>query len=149
MNILIINGVNLNMLAYREAGIYGDFSYEELTQMIRIYAEKKGILAKLDFFVSNYEGEIVECIHKAIIEQTTAIIINPAAFSHYSYAIHDALLMFKGIKVEVHLSDVHNRDVFRKNLVTANASDHMISGLQEKSYFEALDYIMTKQATVK
>ncbi|MGL5041713.1 MAG: type II 3-dehydroquinate dehydratase [Culicoidibacterales bacterium] len=138
MKIVVINGVNLAMLAYREASIYGTFSYEELVEMITAHAANR--VADLAFFVSNFEGEIVERIHRAVIEKVDVIIINPAAFSHYSYAIFDALLMFKGLKIEVHLSDVHNRDDFRANLITARACDHMISGKQEKSYFAAIDY---------
>lgn len=143
MKLMVINGVNMNMLAYRETDIYGAFSYEELVEIIKDYAQEK--VEQLDFFVSNFEGEIVEQIHKAAIEKYDAIIINPAAFSHYSYAIHDALLIFQGIKVEVHLSDVKNRDEFRKTLVTAHASDHMISGLQENSYLKAIDYILEQK----
>ncbi len=143
MKLMVINGVNMNMLAYRETDIYGAFSYEELVGIIKDYA--RGKVEEIEFFVSNFEGEIVEQIHKAAIEKYDAIIINPAAFSHYSYAIHDALLIFQGIKVEVHLSDVKNRDEFRKNLVTAHASDHVISGFQEKSYLKAIDYILLRK----
>ena len=143
MHILLINGVNMDMLAYREKDIYGDFSYEDLTQMIANYAAANYEGITIDFYQSNYEGKIVEKIHEAIkTDKYDAIIMNPAAFSHYSYAIHDALLMFRKPKVEVHLSDVANREAFRQNLVTGHAADTIISGKKEGSYFAAIDYVM-------
>lgn len=141
MKIMIINGVNLNMLEYRNKYIYGDFSYNDLCNQIESYLVKNDIKNYL-FCNSNFEGEIVEFIHKAIIDSYDAIIINPGAFTHYSYAIYDALLMFSKTKVEVHLSDVDNRESFRKLGVTTKACDKVFKGKKINSYFDAIDYII-------
>lgn len=141
MKLMIINGVNLNMLEYRNSDIYGDFSYDEMIKKIEDYLIQNNINNYL-FRNSNHEGDIVEFIHQAIIESYDAIIINPGAFTHYSYAIYDALLMFKNKKVEVHLSDIDNREDFRKISVTSKACDQVFKGLQINSYYQAIDYII-------
>ena len=138
MKIAIINGPNLNMLEYREKEIYGDYTYHDIEIIIRENAKSED---EISFFQSNHEGAIIDYLHTIIIEKYDALIINPAAYSHYSYAIYDALLMFKGIKVEVHLSDINNRDEFRKVSITGKACDKIISGLQINSYLEGLKYI--------
>lgn len=140
MNLAVINGPNLNMLGYREKYIYGDFSYKSLISEINHYGKKN--FSYINFFQSNSEGDIINHIHNIIKEEYDAIIINPGAFSHYSYAIYDALLIFKGLKVEVHISKVLEREDFRKKLVTANACDKIISGLGIRSYLNAIDFIV-------
>lgn len=142
MKIKIINGPNLNMLEYRESHIYGSKKLEDINFEIEKHCINDAL--RVDFFQSNFEGEIINEIHKCIVEDYDAIIINPGAFSHYSYAIYDALLMFKKKKIEVHLSDVDSRDLFRKNLITANACDCMIKGKGYKGYIEAIDMVKTK-----
>ncbi len=137
MHIYIINGPNLNMLGVREPEHYGTFSYGDLTKKIEVHANKLGM--KTTIMQSNYEGEIVEMIQRATQAGVDGIVINPAAFSHYSIAILDALLCFSGPKIEVHLSDVENREDFRRVLITAKASDVMISGQAYRGYLAALD----------
>lgn len=138
MKIVIINGPNLNMLDYREQHIYGNKSLDDINLDIKKYKPE----IKFDFYQSNYEGDIINKIHEVIKSKEKSLIINPGAFSHYSYAIHDALDMFKGCKVEVHLSNIKQREEFRQNLVTAAAVDKVFSGFGYKSYFKAIDYII-------
>ncbi len=137
MKVMVINGPNLNMLAYRDKKIYGDISIEKINSNLK--KDNKSI--DFTFFISNIEGELIEAIQRAILEKYDAILINPGAYSHYSYAIRDALEMFKGIKVEVHLSDVRNRENFRKTLVNKDVVDKIISGFFDKSYQKAVDYL--------
>ncbi len=139
MNIYIINGPNLNMLGIREPEHYGTFSYGDLTEVIE--KRVKQLDMKATIVQSNYEGKIVEIIQQAVLKEVDGIIINPAAFSHYSVAIHDALKCFTGPKIEVHLSDVTNREAFRKILITAKACDQVISGEGYMGYLMALDKI--------
>ena len=142
MKIAIINGPNLNMLAYREKEIYGDYTYEDIEKII---SENVHNDDQVVYFQSNHEGAIIDFIHKITIDNYDSLIINPGAYAHYSYAIYDALLIFKGIKVEVHLSDISKRDEFRKTSITSNACEKMISGFQINSYLKALEYINTKK----
>ncbi len=138
MKIAIINGPNLNMLEYREKAIYGDYTYNDIEKVIM---DNIDINDEVTFFQSNHEGDIIDYIHQLVIDNYDALIINPAAYTHYSYAIYDALLIFKGLKVEVHLSDINTRDEFRRVSITGKACDKIISGLQINSYVEALKYI--------
>ncbi len=139
MKIYIINGPNLNLLGIREKEHYGSLDYKQLELEIKDYTNKLAINSTIR--QSNYEGEIVEFIHEAITEAYDGIIINPAAYSHTSIAILDALKCFTGPKIEVHLSDVLNRETFRRQLITANACDTMISGLGSKGYIKAISQI--------
>ncbi len=137
MHIYIINGPNLNMLGVRESEHYGTLTYGELTEIIENTVKQLGMKATI--VQSNYEGKIVEIIQQAVINNVDGIIINPAAFSHYSVAIHDALKCFNNPKIEVHLSDVKNREPFRQILITAKASDAMISGEGYLGYVMAIE----------
>lgn len=140
MHILIIHGVNLNMLGYRSKGHYGSFSLQQLEQEIRAYAELFEI--KTSFFQSNAEHEIVGKIHEAVLSKKwNAILINPGAFTHYSYAIRDALEMFPN-NYEVHISDVLNREEFRKHSVIEDVCQYRIYGKGINGYFEMIDYII-------
>lgn len=139
MRVLIINGPNLNMLGKREPGIYGNTTYEELCDDLKAYAQRKNI--ELDLFQSNIEGEIVGCIQNAFSNNIDGIVINPGAYSHYSYAIRDALVMIKAPIVEVHISNIHTREEFRHTSVTAPVCSGQITGLGLSGYFLALDYI--------
>ena len=105
--IMIINGPNLNLLGIREPGVYGDQSYSDLEAYIEDYAEKIGVEATV--LQSNCEGEIVDFIHHAL-GNYDGIIINPGAYTHYSYAIHDALSSINIPAIEVHISNIHNRE---------------------------------------
>ena len=119
--LLIINGPNLSMLGMREPEIYGKETLDDLQNYCRAEAKKLGYLAET--FQSNSEGEIVTRLNRAMRGNYSGIIINPAAFTHYSYAIYDALLMVSIPKVEVHLSNIYNREQFRSQGFVAG-SEH-------------------------
>lgn len=139
MHIYIINGPNLNMLGARESEHYGTKTYKEMTSILENHCQENEIVSTI--FQSNYEGEIVELIQQAAIKKIDAIVINPAAYSHYSIAILDALNIFNGFKVEVHLSDVLNRESYRKVLMTANGVDMVISNEGIDGYVRAINEI--------
>ncbi len=138
--ILVINGPNLNFLGIREKNIYGNEDYDYLVKMIEKEAEKRN--AEVTCFQSNHEGAIIDRIQEAYFDKTDGIVINPGAYTHYSYAIHDALKSIENItKVEVHISDISSREEFRKISVTAPACDKQIYGHGLNGYLEAMDYI--------
>ena len=110
-SVLIINGPNLNMLGKRPKEHYGSLTLDEINELI---TKENNNYFNLDFYQSNYEGDIVTKIQDAVLGKYDAIIINPAAYTHTSVAIHDALEMFKGVKLEVHLSHVDEREAFRR-----------------------------------
>ena len=140
MNILIINGPNLNFLGIREPEIYGSMTYGDLCDEIRCYGCENSINTK--FLQTNHEGVIIDELQQAYNIKYDGIIINPGAFAHYSYAIRDALKSVNNIiKVEVHLSDITSREEFRKTSVTAPACDKMICGKGVQGYLEAIDFI--------
>lgn len=136
MKILVINGPNLNLLGIREKSIYGNKNYEDLCKYIEQKSEDLGIEVKTE--QSNYEGEIIDFIHNAL-SKFDGIIINPGAYTHYSYAIYDAL---KGVQlpaVEVHISNIHKREEYRQKSVTAAACIGQISGFGFNGYKLALE----------
>ena len=135
MKILIINGVNLNMLGIRERNIYGTMDMRALQRYIRTNCRGH----RLRFVTENCEGRIVDAIHKAYFRKVDGIVINPGAYTHYSYAIYDAIKAVNLPVVEVHLSDIHAREDFRKRSVTAPACIAQIYGKGEKGYVEAVD----------
>ncbi len=139
MKFLIINGPNLNLLGKREPGIYGDQSYEALCALIREHAAARGSTA--DCFQSNHEGAIIDQIHQAD-GAYDAIIINPAAYTHYSYAILDALKAVDVPAYEVHLSHIDQREPFRAVSVTAPACVGQIYGHGFDGYLMAMDYFL-------
>lgn len=141
--ILVVNGPNINILGKRELEIYGELSYNNLVDELKSYAKKKGVC--LDEFQSNSEGAIIDKLQELIDGEYDALIINPAAYSHYSYAIYDALKAIKIKKVEVHLTNIFARDEFRKNSVTAEACDGVISGFGFDSYKLAIDYLLREE----
>ena len=134
--VLVINGPNLNMLGKRPKEHYGSLTLDEINNLM---IQNKGNL-ELEFFQSNCEGKIVTEIQFAV-NKFDAIIINPAAYTHTSVAIHDALEIFDGIKVEVHLSDVDNRDDFRKINFVRDVCDITFTGKKEGSYLDAINYL--------
>lgn len=136
MKILVINGVNLNMLGLREPEIYGGEIIQDLENKISAYSKSIGV--EVDFFQSNFEGEIVEKIHSAMGTYDGAV-INPGAFTHYSYAIHDAIKSVNVPFVEVHISNIYGREEFRHKSVTAAACVGQISGFGFKGYELAID----------
>ena len=139
MKILIINGPNLNLLGTREPEKYGYLTLEEINQKTSDFAQKNGINAS--FFQSNIEGEIVTKIQQAkgVFD---GIIINPAAYTHTSIALRDAILAVKIPCVEVHLSNIHSREEFRKTSYTAPVCIGQISGFKKDSYTLALRAIV-------
>ncbi|MBP7348004.1 MAG: 3-dehydroquinate dehydratase [Butyrivibrio sp.] len=141
MKILVINGPNLNFLGIREKNVYGSNDYETLVKMIESKAEKEG--AEVEVWQSNHEGAIIDKIQESYYNHTDAIIINPGAYTHYSYAIHDALKSVEQIrKVEIHISDITSREEFRKVSVTAPACDRQIYGHGLEGYLEAIDWVL-------
>ena len=139
MKFLIINGPNLNLLGRREPGIYGDRTYEALCQMIAEHAQKHDSTA--DFFQSNHEGAIIDAIQQAD-GVYDAIIINPAAYTHYSYAILDALKAVSVPAYEVHISHIDQRESFRAVSVTAPACVGQLYGHGFAGYLMAMDYFL-------
>ncbi len=139
MKVLVLNGPNLNMLGKRPKEHYGTKTLEEINDLM-IKEEP----FDYDFFQSNCEGRIVTKIQEAVLKDYDAIIINPGAYTHTSVAIHDALEMFSGIKIEVHLSNVDDREDFRKINFVRDVCDMTFSGKKEESYLEAVRYLKNK-----
>ena len=137
MKIMIINGPNLNMLGVREKNIYGTRNYEDVCNYVKEEDKKRN--HEILMVQSNSEGEIIDFIQKAYFEKYEGIIINPGAYTHYSYAIHDALKGFDIPAVEVHLSNIHTREEFRRKSVTAPACIGQIAGFGEYGYIMAMD----------
>ncbi len=141
MKILVINGPNLNFLGIREKNIYGNQDYDYLKKMLEEKVAREAV--DLEVWQSNHEGAIIDKLQEAYFNGTDGIVINPGAYTHYSYAIHDALKSLENIiKVEVHISDIKNREDFRAVSVTAPACDRQIYGHGLKGYEEAIDYIL-------
>ncbi|NCB62077.1 MAG: type II 3-dehydroquinate dehydratase [Clostridia bacterium] len=143
MKFLVINGPNLNLLGQREPEIYGRQDYTALCSLVEDYAAAHGSTARC--FQSNHEGAIIDAIQQAQGEYD-AIIINPGAYTHYSYAIHDALKAVDVPAVEVHLSDVSKREAFRKISVTAAACVGQIVGKGFAGYTMAMDIFLEGRA---
>lgn len=137
--ILLLNGPNLNMLGKREPQIYGSQTLEEIEQHLQQQARSQG--AELDYFQANGEQPLIERIHQAF-QNTDFIIINPAAFTHTSVALRDALLAVAIPFVEVHLSNVHSREPFRHHSYLSDVAKGVICGLGAKGYDYALDFAL-------
>jgi len=143
MKLLVLNGPNLNMLGTREPGIYGRMDYNRLVETITAYAKSKGVETLIR--QTNLEGELATFIQQAR-GVYDGIIINPGAFTHYSYTILDALLSAELPAVEVHISNIHKREKFRHTSVTAPACIGQICGLGIKGYLLAIDMHVTRRA---
>lgn len=141
---LVINGPNLNLLGTREKTIYGDLSLDDINVKLGETAALHSV--KLDFFQSNFEGAIIEKIQSAegIYD---GIILNPAAFSHYSYGIADAITAINVPVVEVHISNIYKREQFRHKSVVARSAVGQITGLGYYSYIAALLYLINLNQT--
>ncbi len=137
MKFLILNGPNLNLLGSREPDIYGHTGYESLCERLRREAAALG--AEADCFQSNHEGALIDAIHGAV-GRYDAIILNPGAFTHYSYALLDALKAVDVPCIEVHISNIHQREEFRHRSVTAAACVGQICGLGPYGYVAAMRY---------
>lgn len=138
MLILVINGPNLNMLGIREPDIYGRKTYADLCKTIEEYAKKKNI--EVELFQSNHEGEIVDRI-QAAFGKADGIVINPAAYTHTSIAILDALKAVAIPAVEVHLSDISAREEFRRISYSGMACEKHFVGMGFEGYLRAIDYL--------
>lgn len=135
---LVINGPNLNMLGIREREVYGNKTYDDLVKYIKECAKELGVKVKI--LQSNYEGQIVEWIQKSY-GRVDGIIINPAAYTHTSVAILDALKAVNIRTVEVHLSDINQREEFRKFSYVSLYAEKTITGKGFEGYKEALEYL--------
>lgn len=136
MKILVLNGVNLNMTGIRERGVYGSRTLNEINEIIK--GECKNLGVECDFFQSNHEGAIVDALHDAR-GKYDGIAFNAGAFTHYSYAIHDAISACEVPTVEVHMSNVHKREEFRHKSVISDVCVGTIAGFGYNSYILAVE----------
>ncbi len=142
MKILVINGPNLNMLGIREPDIYGKNTYKNLVEMIQSHADEKGV--EVEFYQSNHEGDIVDRI-QAAYGNIDGIVINPAAYTHTSVAILDALKAVGIPTVEVHISAIEDREEFRQFSYVSLVAKKTITGKGFDGYIEAIDEIIEKK----
>ena len=138
---LVVNGPNINMLGIREPDIYGRQTYDDLLLMISDYAKKKGV--EIETYQSNHEGDLVDRIQKAYFDKIDGIVINPAAYTHTSVAILDALKATGLPAVEVHISDVSSREDFRQISYVRPYVVETIAGKGLQGYIEALDRLLS------
>jgi len=134
--ILILHGVNLNMFGKRDPAQYGTITLDEIDQKLKELAKELGI--ELETFQTNHEGAIVEKIHQAHLEKIDAVVINAGAWTHYSYALRDALAILKVPIVEVHMSNIHAREEFRHYSVISPLAKGQIAGFGVYSYLLGL-----------
>ena len=141
MKLLVINGPNLNMTGIRKKNVYGSETLEEINAELSSYAEEKG--ADVDFFQSNHEGEIIDKIHSCRNDYD-GVVINAGAYTHYSYAIRDAIEAVSDYLpfVEVHMSDIQKREDFRKVSVITEVCIKQISGYGKDSYKMGIDLLV-------
>ncbi len=130
--ILVIHGPNLNLLGEREPGIYGDVSFDKLNENIMAHAERLGL--ECEIFQSNHEGAIIDKLHAAR-KEFFGVVLNAGAYTHYSYAISDAIKAIKIPCIEVHISNIFARDAFRSHSVIAPVCRGSISGFGLQSYY--------------
>ena len=142
MKILVINGPNLNMLGIREKNIYGVETYEDLKTLVEQTFAEQDIEGEI--YQSNHEGALVDRIQQAYFDGTNAIVINPAAYTHTSVAILDALKAVSLPAVEVHISDVKEREDFRQISYAGKACEKTIMGKGFAGYVEAIEYLVEK-----
>ncbi len=141
--IMVINGVNLNMLGIREKNIYGTMDYKGMCEYISDKCKDKDV--ELSFYQSNCEGALVDCIHKCYFDKFDGIVINPGAYTHYSYALLDAIKAIAPLPVvEVHISDIDSRESFRHVSVTAPACIGQIVGKGIDGYIMAVEMLLQR-----
>ncbi len=136
MKILVINGPNLNLLGIREPNIYGADTLSDIENWINDELRNQNI--KLQWYQSNHEGKILDRLHRAMNDKSDGIIINPGAYTHYSYAIRDAISAISIPTVEVHISDIKSREKFRQASVIQDVCLEQISGLGKNGYLKAV-----------
>src|SRR5262245_38622724 len=142
MQIAILNGVNLNMLGKRDPEVYGSTTLSQLETLIYGWASDLGLTARC--WQTNSEGTFVGMIHEATSGGVDGLIVNPGAWTHYSYAIRDALEVFTGPKVEVHLSAIEQREEWRRTSVIADVVTQRISGHGVDGYREAMEFLQER-----
>lgn len=142
MKIMVIHGPNLNLLGTREPQVYGRVTLEEIDQKISQEAQRLGLEVRTAQY--NSEGQIIEAIHSAG-KWADGLVINPGAYTHYSYAIRDAIAAVGLDAIEVHLSNIHAREEFRSKSVTAAACVGVITGLGPEGYILALQSLVSKE----
>ena len=138
--ILVINGPNLNMLGIREPDIYGSSTYQDLQRMISDHARTRGV--EVSFFQSNHEGALVDAIQQAYFDGVDGIVLNPAAYTHTSVALCDAVKAVAIPTVEVHISDVTQREDFRQVSYVRSACVATVMGKGFAGYLEAMDLLL-------
>ncbi len=136
MKLLIINGPNLNLIGRREVGVYGKENLDQIINWVSANIESSKV--DLIWFQSNSEGDIIDKLHWAIDNQIEGVIINPGAFTHYSYAIRDAISSIEIPTIEVHLSNIDNRESFRRVSVIKEVCIEQIKGRGKNGYLEAI-----------
>ncbi len=137
MKFLVINGVNLNLTGKRERGVYGTQTLEEINEKIQAYCAANG--DEVSFYQSNIEGELVNKLHEAYLEKNCdGILLNAGAFTHYSYALRDAIAAIDIPVAEVHISNVHAREEFRKHSVLSEVCQGVVCGFGVGSYLAAI-----------
>ena len=137
MKFLVINGVNLNLTGKREQSVYGSETLEEINAKIASFCKQNG--DSVDFYQSNIEGELVNKLHEAYLTQAyDAILLNAGAFTHYSYALRDAIAAIDIPVAEVHISNVHARESFRHNSVLSEVCKGVVCGFGVGSYIAAI-----------
>lgn len=140
-NILILNGPNLNLLGEREPKIYGTMTLAQLNSKLNVYAKNKGAVIRTR--QSNHEGELIDILH-AHRKWADGVVFNPGAYSHYSYALRDAVASIRVPTIEVHLSDIKKRESFRRSSVIASVCAGQYYGRGINSYIEAIDDLLKK-----
>lgn len=139
MKIFVINGPNLNMLGLREKEHYGTGTYQDLVDMIKVYADENNV--NVEFYQSNHEGDLVDYIQRAYFEKADGIVINPGAYTHTSVALLDAVKSAKVPTVEVHISKVEEREDFRQVSFIRQACVKTITGLGFEGYLRAIEFL--------
>lgn len=140
LKFLILNGPNINFLGIREPEIYGHETYNDLIELIKDHAKKRGV--SVEFYQSNHEGDLVDAIQKAYFDRLDGIVFNPAAYTHTSVAIADAVKGTGIPTVEVHISDISRRETFRQISYVGAVAKKTVKGEGFGGYLTALDYLI-------